>query len=88
MSEQHNPNAAVGLEANGHFSWDDSFASEGPPKGQSSHRNYYRYRLQVDAADMNHSGQEKVPLPMRQHHVSQVCRWTVRTQTTTRAKMI
>ncbi|KFY57793.1 hypothetical protein V496_06340 [Pseudogymnoascus sp. VKM F-4515 (FW-2607)] len=43
MSEQHNPNAAVGLEPNGHFSWDDSFASEAPPKGQSSHQGKKKY---------------------------------------------
>lgn len=79
MSEH---NVAVGLESNSRFSWDDSFASEAQPKGQSPHRNYHRYRSQADAADVNHRGQEKVPLPMRQHHVSKVCWWNFRTQAT------
>jgi hypothetical protein len=84
MSEQHNPNVAVGLEPNGNFSWDDSFASEAQSKGQSSQRNCHRYRSHADAADMNYRGQEEVPLPMRQHHVSKVCPWDLRTQATTK----
>lgn len=74
MSERPNLNAVAGLERSGLLLWDDSLGSEVQSKGQSSRRNYHWYRLLVDMADLNHRGQQEVPLPMRQLYVSEVCR--------------